>query len=115
MAIPDWTWGGTSDSDASTLPSAASLDPVSETLSTLSHPHRLEILLALTRADAPVDYSSLRAATSVDDKGQFNYHLRRLRGRFVVGGDDGYAPTAAGRSALRTILSDDHLRSEPSD
>ncbi|AZH27088.1 ArsR/SmtB family transcription factor [Haloplanus aerogenes] len=116
MAIPDWTWGDAPATDALTgRPSPSTsppVDPLAETLSTLSHPARLEILFALVRADGPLDYTSLRAATSVADKGQFNYHLRQLRGRFVADRDDGYVPTTAGRSAVRTLSADDHLRDD---
>jgi len=119
MAIPDWTWGDASATDTlarrpsppSSSPSPP-VDPLAETLSTLSHPVRLEILFALVRADGALDYSSLRAATSVEDKGQFNYHLRRLRGRFVADRDGGYAPTPAGRSAVRTLSTNVHLRDD---
>jgi DNA-binding transcriptional ArsR family regulator len=88
------------------------VDPLAETLATLSHPLRLEILFALVRADGPLEYSSLRASTPVEDKGQFNYHLRQLRGRFVADRDGGYVPTPAGRSAVRTVLTDAHLHDD---
>jgi citrate synthase len=94
MAIPDWTGGDAPALDAPTRrPSSPSADPLAEALSTLSHPVRLDIPFALVRADGPLDYSSPRTAVSVEDKGQFNYHLRQLRGRFVADRDDGYAPT----------------------
>jgi citrate synthase len=117
MAIPDWTWGDAADAPTgqSSPPSATpsqSIDPLAETLATLSHPVRLEILFALARADGLLDYSSLRAATSVEDNGQFNYHLRQLRGRFVADRNDGYAPTPAGRSVVRTLLDDASLRDD---
>jgi DNA-binding transcriptional ArsR family regulator len=113
MAIPDWTWGDAATADAPTQRSSPpAVDLLAETLATLLHPLRLEILFALVRADGPLDYSSLRASTSVEDKGQFNYHLRQLRGRFVVDRDDGYAPTPTGRSAVRTVLTDAHLHDD---
>jgi citrate synthase len=123
MAIPEWTWGDAPAPDAPTRRSSSpspslspslqpTVDPLAETLSTLSHPVRLEILFALVRADGPLDYSSLRAAVSVEDKGQFNYHLRQLRGQFVADRDDGYAPTPAGRSAVRTLATDAHLHDD---
>jgi citrate synthase len=113
MAIPDWTWDDASAPDAPTgQPSSPPADPLAETLSTLSHPLRLEILFALVRSEDALDYSSLHAATSVEDKGRFNYHLRQLRDRFVVRRDSGYAPTPAGRSAVRTLSTDAHLRGD---
>jgi len=112
MAIPDWTWGDACTADASTRQSPSPSVALAEALSTLSHPHRLEILFALVRSDDALGYSSLRAATSVGDKGQFNYHLRQLRGRFVADRDDGYAPTPAGRWVARTMLADSRLRDD---
>ena len=75
----------------------------------LSAPNRLEILLALARADTPVAYSTLRNVTDVDDKGQFNYHVRQLRGEFLEQGEDGYALTDAGSGLVRTVLTEPEL------
>ncbi len=86
-----------------------SLEAVSETLATLSEPSRLEMLLALFDADAPVAYSTLRAATSIEDKGRFNYHLRQLQDYFVADREDGYALTDAGRRVVETVVTDDQL------
>ena len=88
---------------------AASLEAVSETLATLSEPSRLEILLALADADAPLAYSTLRDSTAIEDKGRFNYHLRQLRDHFVADGEDGYTLTDAGRQVVETVLTDDRL------
>ena len=112
MAIPDWTWDDASAAAPPGRPSSPPATPLAETLSTLSHPLRLEILFALVRADDALKYSSLRAATAAEDKGRFNYHLRQLRDRFVARRDDGYAPTPAGRSAVRTLSTDAHLRGD---
>lgn len=112
MAIPDWTWDDASAPDAPTEQPSPPPDPLAETLSTLSHPLRLEILFTLVRSADALDYSSLHAATSAEDKGRFNYHLRQLRDRFVVRRDGGYAPTPAGRSAVRTLSTDAHLRGD---
>lgn len=85
------------------------LEPVSETLATVSEPNRLEILLALYEADAPLSYSALKSATSITDKGRFNYHLRQLRGLFVSDGDDGYALTEAGETVVHALVRNDGL------
>ena len=109
MAIPDWTWAGDDDVLAGqSLPSGA-LDPVSETFGALSDPARLEILVALARGETPMAYSTLRAATNVQDKGRFNYRVRQLRGEFIQRTDDGYVLTDGGRAFLRTVLTDADL------
>jgi len=97
--------------DSPLLPNHApgSLEPISETLAVLSEPARLEILLALSDAAAPLAYSDLKAATSIDDKGRFNYHLRQLRDYFVRDGPDGYDLTDAGRTVVDAIVTDDGL------
>ncbi|ELY80094.1 citrate/2-methylcitrate synthase [Natrinema gari] len=88
---------------------SASLEPVSETLAVLSEPNRLEILLLLYDADEPLAYSALRRAASIEDKGRFNYHLRQLREYFVTDRGDGYELTDAGRTFVRTLLTEDRL------
>ena len=91
---------------------SASLEPVSETLAVLSEPDRLEILLLLYDADEPLAYSTLRASSSIEDKGRFNYHLRQLREFFAVKRGDGYELTEAGETVVRSILTDDRLLDE---
>ncbi|MDS0476761.1 citrate/2-methylcitrate synthase [Natrinema sp. 1APR25-10V2] len=88
---------------------STALEPVSETLAVLSEPDRLELLLLLADRDDPVAYSTLRASSSIEDKGRFNYHLRQLRDYFVVRGEDGYGLTDAGRSVVETVLTDERL------
>jgi citrate synthase len=107
MAIPDWTWERADDSATapgreSEAPDRRSLEAASATFAALADPARLEILFALAEREPPLAYSSLRAATSVRDKGRFNYHLRRLRGEFVADRPEGYALTDAGRSLVHT-------------
>ena len=88
---------------------SASLERVAETLATLSEPSRLEILLALSSADSAVEYSTLHEATSIEDKGRFNYHLRQLREFFVTKEAEKYVLTDAGDQLVRTIVSEDQL------
>lgn len=110
MAIPDWTWESASaGSLVGPFQGSAALEPVSETFAALSDTNRLEILLALARADTPVAYSTLRGSVDIDDKGKFNYHVRQLRGEFLQQDDDGYALTDAGRTFVRTVLVDSDL------
>jgi citrate synthase len=88
----------------------AVVDPAAASLSTLADPARLEILLALADAETPIAYSTLRAATTIEDKGRFNYHLRQLRGTFVADRGDGYALRPVGERVVETLLRDDLLR-----
>ncbi|MWV40730.1 citrate/2-methylcitrate synthase [Natrialba sp. INN-245] len=90
-------------------PARSSLEPVSETLSVLSEPNRLQILLALAERDEPIAYSTLRASVSAEDKGQFNYHLRQLREYFVANREEGYELTDAGRTVVDAVLTEDRL------
>ena len=48
-------------------------------------------------------FSALREAVGMRDSGQFNYHLDKLRGRFVRKTDDGYTLTLAGRQVVGAI------------
>lgn len=77
----------------------------------LSHPVRLGILEVLGERlkespDRPVlGFSDLRRAVGMRDSGNFNYHLDKLRGRFVRNTDDGYQITAAGLRVVAAVLS----------
>ncbi|QLG49374.1 citrate/2-methylcitrate synthase [Natrinema halophilum] len=88
---------------------SATLEPVSETLAILSEPNRLELLLLLSDRNDPVSYSALRASSSIEDKGRFNYHLRQLRDHFVVNRADGYELTDAGLAFVETVLTEEQL------
>jgi len=110
MAIPDWTWDERGPPSVPAV-ETGSLEPVSEAFGAISNPDRLAILLVLARDDGPVDYSSLRTATDVEDKGRFNYHLRQLREEFVRKDETtaGYELTDVGRTLVRTVLRDDRF------
>jgi citrate synthase len=90
-------------------PLESTLEPISETLATLSEPSRLELLIALHDGDGPQEYATLKDATSIDDKGRFNYHLRQLQDYFVSDPPEGYVLTDAGRTLVRTVLTDEQL------
>jgi len=83
---------------------------VSDAFAALGDETRVAILEALVdarRAD-PVErgltFSELRERTGVTDSGRFNYHLGKLRGRFVEETDEGYVLTYAGREVVGAIL-----------
>lgn len=77
---------------------------------TLSHPARVGILEALcerlkTEPSAPaIGFSELRREVGMRDSGNFNYHLDKLRGRFVRKTDRGYRITAAGLKLTGAVI-----------
>lgn len=78
----------------------------SEAFAALSDPIRIEVLRALWETeDHAVTFSELRAAVGVDDSGRFNYHLSKLRDRFVSRSDDGYHLRLAGTRVVGALLS----------
>lgn len=93
-------------------PQSPSLEPITETLDVLSEPSRLEILLALYDGDEPMAYSALLEATTISDKGRFNYHLRTLREYFVSQSDEGYRLTEAGEQLVDAVVTNDRLFTE---
>ena len=67
---------------------------------------RLDILHALYEADGQTaTFSELRDAVGMADSGKFNYHLGKLRGRFVRKAADGYELRSAGRNVVGALLS----------
>ena len=71
---------------------------------------RVAILRALAEhrreaeGDPELSFSALRERVGMRDSGQFNYHLGKLRGRFVERTEDGYGLTYAGREVVGAIL-----------
>lgn len=109
MAIPTWTWSeqtvaGRGRSNDATASNALQTDVnrISSEFELLSSPVRLEILLALSATDGPLSYTALREATSIEDNGKFNYHLRQLEG-LVAGTDGEYVLTGRGRSLVARV------------
>jgi len=99
---------------------------VSDAFAALGDETRVAILEALVEArrgnpeDRALTFSDLRTRTGIDDSGRFNYHLGKLRGRFVEETDEGYVLTYAGREVVGAILAgtydaDDDSESEPLD
>lgn len=76
-----------------------------EAFAVLGDETRLEILLALGRADAPLAFSELFDRVDYEDSSNFNYHLQQLEGHFVVKTDRGYALRQAGGRIVQAILS----------
>lgn len=82
-----------------------------QAFSLLGNETRLAILLALWEAYEPrhaenaVSFSELQERVGVRDSGQFNYHLEKLVGHFVVARDDGYLLRQVGLEVVQTIIS----------
>ena len=81
------------------------VDDPAAAFAALSDPNRISILRALWEADGPLSFSALRTAVGMRDSGQFNYHLGKLRDRFVTGDEEGYRLQAAGRRVVGSVLS----------
>ncbi|RKD95052.1 ArsR/SmtB family transcription factor [Halopiger aswanensis] len=83
----------------------------------LAHPTRLRILAVLVdrrkTSTEPLDFAELRRRVGMRDSGNFNYHLEKLRGRFVKGTDDGYRITAAGLQVVAAALAGEYDAGEP--
>jgi len=85
-------------------PEQSSTSEPATVFSLLGNETRLEIITALSEADAtPVAFSTLFESLSLADSGQFNYHLDKLLGRFVSKDDAGYRLTSAGRRVARAV------------
>lgn len=74
----------------------------------LSDESRLQIIGALYRTGSrspteTLPFSAIFDRTGIADTGQFNYHLRRLRGQFVEKAADGYYLTPAGTVVGRML------------
>lgn len=80
--------------------------PPTEAFAALADPTRIAILRALWEADDhTATFSELRAAVEMDDSGRFNYHLSKLRDRFISSTDDGYCLRLAGTRVVGALLS----------
>lgn len=88
----------------------ADTDDVSDAFAALGDETRVAILEALVEArretprDPGVAFSDLRERVGVADSGRFNYHLGKLRGRFVEAEDGVYELTVAGDDVVGAIL-----------
>ena len=67
----------------------------------------LEVLAERLRRspeDPTLGFSDLRRRVGVRDSGNFNYHLTKLRGRFVTKSDGGYRLAPAGLEVVTALL-----------
>jgi DNA-binding transcriptional ArsR family regulator len=84
---------------------------VSDAFAALGDETRVAILEAFVEArrgdpqDPALSFSEVRERAGVEDSGRFNYHLGKLRPRFLEERDDGYELTYAGREVVGAILS----------
>ncbi|MFB6073466.1 MAG: helix-turn-helix domain-containing protein [Haloarculaceae archaeon] len=76
-----------------------------EVFTALADGTRMAILHALWEAEeGTASFSELREAVGMRDSGQFNYHLDKLRDRFVRKTDDGYRLTLAGMQVKGAVF-----------
>lgn len=69
----------------------------------LGNETRIRILDTLGVAEGPLSFSELRDRVGVADSGQFNYHLDKLDGVFVVKREEGYELLQPGRRVVEAI------------
>lgn len=75
-----------------------------EAFTILGNQTRMEILRELWNADEPCSFGDLQRAVAPDDRGNFSYHLGKLRGHFVRKTDEGYDLRFAGEQVVRAVL-----------
>lgn len=114
MAIPGWLWPDSSFRDRQTQPSSnflegSEIENATNLFEVLSNRIRLEILGTLYSQSAPITYTDLRDATSVSDKGKFNYHLRQLD-QLVQNQDGKYTLSERGEELIQSVATEDQLR-----
>ena len=113
MAIPGRLWPDSSVKNGKLQSSSAfsetsEIESATSVFEVLSNTNRLEILSSLHGQSDPISYTELRESTSVDDKGQFNYHLRQLE-QFVRNQDGKYTLTEHGEELTQLVLSEDQI------
>ncbi|SNZ12748.1 hypothetical protein SAMN06269185_1903 [Natronoarchaeum philippinense] len=69
----------------------------------LADENRIAILLALW-ADDELAFADLQSAAGFEDSSRFNYHLRKLLGRFIEKEGDRYRLRAAGAKAIDVVV-----------
>ncbi len=85
-------------------------------LSAVGDETRIEIIMALIEhrrghpRDPGLTFSELHDHVDVRDSGRFNYHLDKLRGRFVQQEDEIYTLTYAGRKLAVALLAGTYRR-----
>lgn len=76
-----------------------------EAFAVLGDETRLQILLALGRADQPLPFSAVFDRVDYDTTANFSYHLEKLLGHFVQQTDDGYDLRRTGERIVEAVLS----------
>jgi len=89
--------------------SSNNLKGISSLLGTLSDPARLELLLILYGSAEPLSYSSIRTQSTIQDKGRFNYHLRKLRSIYLRNTEAGYSLSETGRKVVEMLVDNEEL------
>ena len=89
--------------------------PPGEAFGVVAHETRLRTLEVLNEADGPLAFTDLRRRVGADDPGGFNYHLRKLAGRFVRNTDEGYALVDPGRRIVAAVLSGGYTKTFDAD
>lgn len=88
-----------------------------EAFALIGNETRLSILEALWAAEErPVSFSDLRREVGMRDSAQFNYHLQKLSGHFVVQVEGGYDFKHAGEKVVRSVIAgsfNEHPTLEP--
>jgi hypothetical protein len=88
---------------------AAERDELESVFGLIADDTRIDILLELWErqidGDPVAGFSDIRRAVGARDSGGFNYHLDRLRPRFVRKVDDGYTLSYAGRQVVTAAAS----------
>lgn len=79
--------------------------PPAEAFERVAHEARLAIIRSLDEAEGPLSFAELRKRSGIEDPGQFNYHLRKLDGRFVKKREPGYSLAPAGKRIVGAVLS----------
>lgn len=89
--------------------------PPDEAFELVAHETRFRVLETLVGVEDPLAFGDLRERVGVDDPGQFNYHLRKLTGRFVRSDGDGYELAPAGRRVVGAVLSGGYTKALDAD
>lgn len=79
--------------------------PPDEAFAVLGDETRIEILRVLGESNDSMSFTALRNAVGLRQGGQFNYHLNKVVGHFVMKTDDGYELRQPGRRVVEAVLS----------
>lgn len=89
-----------------TDPEATAMGSPEAAFSVLGDETRLTILQTLGETEEPLGFSALFDRVEYDDPSNFNYHLKKLTGHFVLKDDDGYVLRQAGRRVIEAVLAE---------